>query len=160
MNITLEKIDLLKERANVSYTEAKDALEHTDGDIVEALIYLEKDDKIRNSRFSKKSKNDNYYHEKKGKDFIESFKKNIKSIHECNFFIRKKSRTYLNIPLSFAILFGIFLIPYSLVFLAFTFVFGFKLEIRKGEKKYSFRSNDNNNEDINESEKVDINKKN
>ncbi|NMB39243.1 MAG: DUF4342 domain-containing protein [Firmicutes bacterium] len=42
----LEQIEKLRERANVSYDEAKQALESADGDILEALIYLEKQGKV------------------------------------------------------------------------------------------------------------------
>lgn len=54
--ITLEKIDLLRERAGVSYREAKEALEKSNGNVVEALIEL--DDKTQTSwteEFSVKS---------------------------------------------------------------------------------------------------------
>ncbi|MCM1284330.1 MAG: DUF4342 domain-containing protein [Muribaculaceae bacterium] len=37
-----EKVEKLKERANVSYGEAKQALESCDWDILDAMIYLEK----------------------------------------------------------------------------------------------------------------------
>lgn len=37
-----EKVEKLRERANVSYEEAKQALLACDGDILEAMIYLEK----------------------------------------------------------------------------------------------------------------------
>ena len=40
--ITLEQVEKLKERANVSYDEAKVALEEANGDLLEALINLEK----------------------------------------------------------------------------------------------------------------------
>lgn len=43
--ITLEKIDILRERSNVSYTEAKEALESCDGNVVDALVYIEQDHK-------------------------------------------------------------------------------------------------------------------
>lgn len=39
--ITLEKIDLLRERAGVSYREAREILERTSGDVIEALVELE-----------------------------------------------------------------------------------------------------------------------
>lgn len=39
--ITLEKVDIVKERTGVTYAEAKSALEACGGDIVEALIYIE-----------------------------------------------------------------------------------------------------------------------
>ncbi len=42
MNITLETINDLRERTNASYSEAKDALEQTGGDLIDAIIYLEK----------------------------------------------------------------------------------------------------------------------
>jgi len=37
----LEKVEKLREKANVSYAEAKEALDNSGGDILEALIYLE-----------------------------------------------------------------------------------------------------------------------
>ena len=43
---TLEQVEKLKEKANVSYEEAKAALDITNGDLLEAMIYLEKQGKI------------------------------------------------------------------------------------------------------------------
>ncbi|WP_415318966.1 DUF4342 domain-containing protein [Clostridium perfringens] len=40
--ITLEKVDQVIERTYATYAEAKDALEACDGDVVNALIYIEK----------------------------------------------------------------------------------------------------------------------
>lgn len=40
--ITLEKVDMVRERTKVTYAEAKEALEACDGDVLEALIYIEK----------------------------------------------------------------------------------------------------------------------
>ena len=42
-----EKAEKLREKADVSYWEAKDALEHSGGDLLEALIYLEKQGKAK-----------------------------------------------------------------------------------------------------------------
>ena len=42
----LEKAEKLREKANVSFAEAKEALEKTGGDILDALIYLEKSGKV------------------------------------------------------------------------------------------------------------------
>ena len=39
--ITLEKIDIIRERTGASYSEAKEALEACDGNVVDALIYIE-----------------------------------------------------------------------------------------------------------------------
>ena len=47
MEITLELVDRLRKRADVSYEEAKAVLEETDGNLLDALILLEQRDKIR-----------------------------------------------------------------------------------------------------------------
>lgn len=39
--ITLDKIDMLRERTGVSYREARDVLQRTGGDVIEALVELE-----------------------------------------------------------------------------------------------------------------------
>ena len=41
MEITLEKIELVKDRTGVSYKDAKEALEKTEGNVVEAIILIE-----------------------------------------------------------------------------------------------------------------------
>lgn len=41
MEITLEKIELVKDRTGVSYKEAKEALEEADGSVVDAIIAIE-----------------------------------------------------------------------------------------------------------------------
>ena len=47
-NITLEKVDMVRERTGVSYEKAKQALELCEGDVLEALIYIEKTEGILN----------------------------------------------------------------------------------------------------------------
>jgi hypothetical protein len=44
---TLEQVEKLRERANVSYDEAKAALEAAGDNLLEAMIYLEKQGKVR-----------------------------------------------------------------------------------------------------------------
>ena len=41
MEITLEMVERLREKASVSYAEAKQALEYSEGNLLDALIYLE-----------------------------------------------------------------------------------------------------------------------
>lgn len=48
-NITLEKVDMIRKRTGVSYEKAKQALEVSEGDVLEALIYIEKTEGISNS---------------------------------------------------------------------------------------------------------------
>ncbi len=44
MDITLEKIDIIRDRTGVSYKQAKEALETSGGNVVDALISLEETD--------------------------------------------------------------------------------------------------------------------
>ncbi len=44
--VTLEQVEKLRQRANVSYDEAKVALEEANGDLLEAIINLEKKNRI------------------------------------------------------------------------------------------------------------------
>ena len=47
--ITLEKVDMVRERTKVTYAEAKEALEACEGDVLEALIYIEKNNENKTS---------------------------------------------------------------------------------------------------------------
>ncbi len=49
MNITLEQVERLRTKADVSYLQAKEALEYSDGDLLDALIYLEEQGAIPRS---------------------------------------------------------------------------------------------------------------
>ena len=46
MEVTLELVEQLRQHADVSYEEARAALEHSGGDLLEALIWLERMGKI------------------------------------------------------------------------------------------------------------------
>lgn len=56
MDIKIEAIDELRKRANVSYEEAKDALERSNGDLLEALIILEKEGNSNKDSYEKTAK--------------------------------------------------------------------------------------------------------
>lgn len=43
----LKLIDKLREKANVSYEEAKTALENSDWDMLDAVLYLEENEKVK-----------------------------------------------------------------------------------------------------------------
>jgi NACalpha-BTF3-like transcription factor len=50
MKVTLEQIDELRSRVNVSYEEAKRTLEKNDGDLIKSIIELENKKKNKNNR--------------------------------------------------------------------------------------------------------------
>jgi len=45
--VTMEQVERLREKANVSYDEAKAALEASNNDLLDAIIYLEKQGKVK-----------------------------------------------------------------------------------------------------------------
>lgn len=55
MDITLEKVDQVRERTGASYSEAKNALEISNGDVLNAIILIEEKSKYDNSTESNKS---------------------------------------------------------------------------------------------------------
>jgi len=106
MNINLEQIDELRKRTNASYGDAKKALEECNGDIVEALIYLEKEKKIKPE-------------ETEGVDhlsnFIKAVKKIVKKGNETKFIIRKKDSNVLTLPVTIVVIITV-IAPYITVF--------------------------------------------
>lgn len=119
-NITLEQIDLIMQRANVSYGEAKSALETCNGDIVEALLLLEVDDKIKTEK-SPTPQNNHPKHEK-----LNTF---ISKLNATNFIMKKKDRTYIDIPLSVALIFGITCFYASIIAIIVALAFGIRIKI-------------------------------
>ncbi|MGN2337570.1 DUF4342 domain-containing protein [Clostridium cagae] len=116
-NITLEKVDMIIERTGVSYVIAKQALEECNGDVLEALIYLEEE--IKNEE----NVDYNIYDDKEDKEnmTIEELKNFIKDlIHKGNITrikIKKEDTELIDIPVNAGIAAGVIavLIPPILV---------------------------------------------
>lgn len=90
MEITLEKIDIIRERTGVSYREAKEVLERNGGNVIEALIELE-------------SKKENTWAEEFSVRSAEVIDKVKELIHEGNVTkirIKHDGRTLVDIPVT------------------------------------------------------------
>lgn len=87
--ITLEKIDIIRERTKVSYAEAKEALEISNGNVVDALIYIEE---------NKKSAKDELYTTKE--EFIAWIKELIKKGNITRIKIKKEDKVIADIPVN------------------------------------------------------------
>lgn len=87
--ITLEKIDIIRERTGVSYTEAKDALVASEGNVVDALIYIEN---------NKKSTSTDFYATKD--EFIDWIKDTVKKGNVTRIRIKKDERVIVDIPVN------------------------------------------------------------
>lgn len=127
-NITLEQIDTIMQRANISYAEAKAALEQTNGDMVEALLRLEQNQKIKPEAPQTK------------KCYGKRFKAFIHNLNQSAFIMKKGDHTYINLPLAFAILLFILCLPFSFIGIIVALVLGVKMNI-EGDDKLSEKFN-------------------
>lgn len=144
MKNNLELIDLLRERANVSYEDAKTALEACDYDVVEALINLEKNDKIKKNRQERAKK-----HESNLKSFFQE-------VMNIKFIIKKKKDIVMNIPLVIAALFALVTLPLFIIFVGVAIITGHKFQIKKGSEIVKVKKVfDDFKENINEMTKDD-----
>ncbi|HAS73775.1 MAG TPA: hypothetical protein DCS67_06490 [Clostridiales bacterium UBA8960] len=144
MSVSLEKIDMLMERANISYKEAKEALELHDGDMVEALIHLEASNKTAKGKAGQKANGNkgqahaHVHMRRQGKsnsDFMDDVKKFFEKMHKTSFVVGNKSKRILDIPLTIAALLILFTMPVSMFILILPYLFGYKISVLDTEGK-------------------------
>ena len=87
--ITLEKIDIIRERTGITYGEAREALEACAGNVVDALIYLEK---------TKKSNMEGLYTTKD--EFVSWIKELINKGNITRIKIKKDKRIIIDVPVN------------------------------------------------------------
>ena len=105
MEITLEKIELVKDRTGVSYKEAKEALEAADGSVVDAIIAIEES-------IGEKTKG------KVGEGshkVVEKIKDLVKKGNVSKIVIKKDDEIVLNLPLNIGIV-GTVIAPWAMIF--------------------------------------------
>lgn len=101
MSVNLEQLETLKQRANISYAEAKEVLEKCNNDIVEALIYLESQSKVKTTpRFEELE----YGFSGTLKKITKTAEKLFKKGNEIKFVIKKAEKIVLNLPLNMVII--------------------------------------------------------
>ena len=87
--ITLEKIDIIKERTGATYLEAKEALVSCEGNVVDALIYIEE---------KQKSEKNQVYATKE--EFINWIKAVIKKGNVTRIKIKKAEKVLVDLPIN------------------------------------------------------------
>lgn len=141
----LEKIDMIRERLNVSYSRANEALEDNDGDVVSAIIMLE--DEMKNSKKNFEKENINVM----GNELMEKLKElihegNIKKITIKN----EKGESLLEIPVTAGVV-GLVLFPYIGILGGMAAMLKeYKLEISRDLENENKDLNNENN-DLNDS---------
>jgi hypothetical protein len=104
MEITLEKIELVKDRTGVSYKEAKEALEAADGSVVDAIIDIEESIDIKSkSKFAEQSVH-----------IVDKVKEAIKKGNVAKIIVKKNDEVIMNLPVNVGIL-GTVLAPWAAV---------------------------------------------
>ena len=144
----IKLIEKLKNKTNISYEEAKDVLENSNWDILDAMLYLEEKNKIKKpsvsifytnennesykavERINNKIEKKNYNKSKKVNSFEGIFEILCKVIDNCNNIFLKIERenvVFLKVPLTVIILLLLFafwiVIPLVIVLLFFDIEF-------------------------------------
>ncbi len=158
--ITLEKIDQIVERTGVSYAQAKEALEKAEGDVVEAIIYIEQS----SARFSK-SVSDSFMLKKD--EVIETLKDLIQKGNVTKIIIEKDAKKVLEVPVNIALSAGVLSLFLGTLLIPVVAVIGTGMYI--GNFRIKVINDDGSEIDVNEEtqrrllelkNKVDISKKN
>jgi len=106
MEITLEKIELVKDRTGVTYREAKEALEAADGSVVDAIIDIEE---------SINYDSDDAEDGSKSNELFEKIKKTAEKGNMARIVVKKDDEILLNFPLTVSIL-GAVVAPWGVIF--------------------------------------------
>ena len=117
MEITLEKIELVKDRTGVSYKEAKEALEAADGSVVDAIIAIEETVDI-----NKGGKTNEFVN-----DTMDKVKEMVKKGNVSKIAVKKGDETIVNIPVNVGVV-GAFVAPWGVIAAAIATV-GFKCTV-------------------------------
>ena len=133
MTITLEQIDELRKRANVSFEDAREALQECNGDLVEAIVYLEKNGKIKSTNSSEP------------KDSLwDKFKALVNKGNNTRFIMYKHDKTIINLSVTISIIVAALAFHIAVIGLVIALIAGYRFKFVK-----------NNGEDMKVNETLD-----
>lgn len=107
MEISLEKIELVKDRTGVSYREAKDALYAENGSVVDAIIRIEDQVDIAPKTAA----------ENAASDVVEKLKEMIRKGNVARVVVKRENDVILSIPVTIGVI-GAVLLPEAAIFSA------------------------------------------
>lgn len=91
--VTLEKIDIIRQRSGLSYAEAKQVLEANNGNVVDSLIYIEQNKKTFKQNFTENITNT-------GNEILDAVKEIIKKGNVSRIKVKKDNRLLVDIPVT------------------------------------------------------------
>jgi phage terminase large subunit-like protein len=119
----LEKIDMIVERTGVSYKEAKEALEKANGNVVDALIYIEENRKSWTESFTVA-----------GTEVMDKIKDLIKKGNVTKIKIKKDDKVLLEIPVTAGAISTVVIPQLTLLGAAVAFLANCTIEVEKYDK--------------------------
>ncbi len=123
MDYSLENVDEVRERTGVGYKEAKEALEISDGDVLEAVIYIEsKEQGAFTNNMSEK-----------GNELIKKLKEIIKRGNVTRILLRRDGEIIINIPVTAGALGVVLFTPATVAGILVALATGCTLEIVKDD---------------------------
>ncbi|HHV45664.1 MAG TPA: DUF4342 domain-containing protein [Tissierellia bacterium] len=121
MEITLEMIDSVVARTNATFQQAKEALEKTNGNVVDAIIYIESAQK---SSWQEELTD-------KGNEIIKKVKEILKKGNVTRITVKKDDEVILNLPITAAAVGAIISAPLALIGLGGALLSKCTVEIQK-----------------------------
>ena len=135
----MEKVEALRNKAGVSYEDAKAALEANDWDVLDAMIALEKEGKVKMSTYSTKTEalsgevvtesGQRTSEESKGKKFFNWCAEIFNKANRNSLEISKEGRMILSVPVSLFVVLVLFafwvVVPLMIVGLFFSMQYHF-----------------------------------
>ncbi len=120
MEINIDKIDSVVARTGSSYKDAKLALEKAGGDVIEAIILLEDENKESIGK-------------EKLDEIINEIKKLVKKGNVTKVVVRRKGKVILNIPVTLAALASVLYIKIALLGLGLAVISESSIEVVKDD---------------------------
>lgn len=124
IEITIEQIDSVRNRANVGYKEAKEVLEKFDGDIIQAILYLEEEKKVKPDL------------KRTSSTLFGKMKDVLNKLNNINIEMYKDEKTILNVPSTVLIIACIIGLPFVIAGGVIAVFTGHKIKIHNNNKDF------------------------
>lgn len=120
--LNLEKVDILRERAGLSYRDAVEYLERANGDVVKALVFI-KEDKHRQKEVISET----------GQEVLEKVKHVVRRGNEMKIKIHREGQSLIEVPVTVGLI-GTAIAPYlALAGAAVALASGCSISVREPE---------------------------
>ncbi|TDX51054.1 DUF4342 domain-containing protein [Orenia marismortui] len=134
----LEKVDVIRERTGVSYEQALEALREVDGDVLEAIVKLEKEEqnKYRKEEF-----------QVRGEQVLNKFKELIKEGNVTRIKVKKDDKVLLDIPVNVGVVGAVLSPPLALLGATTALLSKATIEVERAKKSADNLNNNIDNQD-------------